>query len=547
MKIKYKFEAFILLAAIFIGGVLRLYNLGQYPLTNDEAALGYNAYSILKTGRDEHGQFLPVIFKSFGDWKPGLYVYLAAPFIYFVGLNEITVRLPSAILGIASIVLIYLLGNELFNRKVALFASLAIAVSPWHIQFSRGAWEANAALALLLVAIILFLKSFKNSWLFLLSAIFFALTLWTYQSAKLASALVLILLLIIYKNKLRLVKPRVVITSGVLGILISLPIILSVFSDKGGRIEVMSVFSYQRPQEYVEETILNQGDISRNSLSFKLFHSENFNLARGVFGRYFNYFSGRFLFFEGDWSSPRHTSPGSGYVLLIEIPLLLLGVSVLARRKNRAYWFIILWLLLAPISGAITQDSVHGIRALNMVIPLSFAIALGMFRIKNRILRLLIFGGYFYSVFLFIDSYFVQKNYENTYLYGYKEVVNEVLPLRDKYDKIIFDQSFDQPYIFFLFYGLKTDDIFEPENYQKQSFYVEKAKGDVGLVEQLGNIEFRPINWPADKTLENTILVGRESAFPLEEVDKVEDYNVSSIYYPSGERAFLVVQKNEMD
>jgi len=544
MNIKFKFEIVALVVVLILGAFLRFYKLGQFHLTNDEAALGYNAYSILKTGRDEHGQLMPVIFKSFGDWKPGLYVYLTVPFIALGGLTEVTVRLPSAFLGTASIILIYLLGNKLFNKRIALFAAFSLAVSPWHILFSRGAWEANVALSLLLIAIIFFLNSFKKSRLFLLSAVFFALTLWTYQSAKLASALVLISLLIIYKNKLHLIKMKTFVLSGLIGFLVALPVILSIFTGKGGRIEVMSVFSYERPESYIEETILSQENISRDSVIFQLFHSERFNLIKGVFGRYFNYFSGRFLFFEGDWSSPRHTSPGSGYILLVEIPLLLVGIYSLLREKGKARWFVILWLLLAPVSGALTLDAIHGVRALNMVVPLSLAIAFGVFSLKNKGLRLLIFAGYIYSLFLFADSYFVQKAYENTYLYGYKETVKEVLALEDNYDKVIFEQSFDQPYIFFLFYGAVSGyDIFDPTTYQEKSFYQPGQGGDVGLVSRLGKIEFRPINWSYDKSLENTLLVGREAAFPLEEVDKPEDYNVTSINYPSGQRAFLIISK----
>ena len=81
--------------------------LAKTPLLWDEAALGYNAYSISQTLRDEYGQFMPLIFKSFGDYKPGLYVYLAVPFVTIFGLNEISVRLPSIILGALSPILLF--------------------------------------------------------------------------------------------------------------------------------------------------------------------------------------------------------------------------------------------------------------------------------------------------------------------------------------------------------------------------------------------------------------------------------------------------------
>jgi len=161
---------------LFLALLLRLWKLGGIPphLTPDEASLGYNAYSILKTGRDEYGELLPIIFKSFGDFKPGLYVYLTVPFVAIFGLTESAVRLPSSLAGVAAVWLIYLFVNKLFEKqkKFSIFnfqfsigeiAAFLLAISPWHIHFSRGAWEANVSLTLSLAGIYLFLRSFKSA------------------------------------------------------------------------------------------------------------------------------------------------------------------------------------------------------------------------------------------------------------------------------------------------------------------------------------------------------------------------------------------------
>jgi 4-amino-4-deoxy-L-arabinose transferase-like glycosyltransferase len=102
-----------------VAAFLRLWYLGVNPphLTPDEASLGYNAYSILKTGRDEYGEILPIIFKSFGDYKPGLYVYATVPFVALFGLTEFAVRLPSAIAGVAAVWLLYLIINLMVNGQ----------------------------------------------------------------------------------------------------------------------------------------------------------------------------------------------------------------------------------------------------------------------------------------------------------------------------------------------------------------------------------------------------------------------------------------------
>src|SRR3990172_4288765 len=135
-----KKEIITLLAIIILAVVLRFYRLGTTPpsLYWDEASLGYNAYSILTTGRDEHGEFLPIArFIAFGDYKPPGYIYATVPSIALFGLNEFAVRFPSALAGTLTVLLTYLLVQELFNNKlnikhqtlnIASIAALLIAI-----------------------------------------------------------------------------------------------------------------------------------------------------------------------------------------------------------------------------------------------------------------------------------------------------------------------------------------------------------------------------------------------------------------------------------
>jgi len=205
MKIKtFIKKNWILIIFILIGSFLRLWKLSSIPpqLTTDEVALGYNAYSILKTGKDEYGKVLPLIFQSYGDYKPGLYIYSTIPSVAIFGLNEFSTRLPSALGGILTILLVYLIVKKLFkNNKLALISSLVTAINPWLIFFSRGAWEANFSLTLTLLGIYFFLLFLEKPKNLIFSAFFFALTLLTYQGAKLSSLLVLISLFVAFYKK----------------------------------------------------------------------------------------------------------------------------------------------------------------------------------------------------------------------------------------------------------------------------------------------------------------------------------------------------------
>src|SRR5256885_940381 len=85
-----------LVAILGLGLLLRVVWLSSFPagFNADEAAIGYNAYSLLQTGKDDYGTPFPLAFKSFGDFKPGLYFYFVWPFVAIFGLNELAVRLP---------------------------------------------------------------------------------------------------------------------------------------------------------------------------------------------------------------------------------------------------------------------------------------------------------------------------------------------------------------------------------------------------------------------------------------------------------------------
>ena len=178
----------VLVLILILAFRLRFYNLGSNPPSPywEEAAIGYDAYSILKTGKDFHGNSWPLIaFESFGDYKPSFYFYATVPSIAIFGLNTFAVRFPSLFFGSLTILLIYLLVKQFFkNSTVALGSALFLAISPWHIQFSRAGFEANLGLFLVVLGAWLFLKGIKKKiWLFP-AVLSWALSLYTYHANR---------------------------------------------------------------------------------------------------------------------------------------------------------------------------------------------------------------------------------------------------------------------------------------------------------------------------------------------------------------------------
>jgi 4-amino-4-deoxy-L-arabinose transferase-like glycosyltransferase len=518
----------ILIMIVMLAFTLRVYKLDQYPvgLTWDEPALAYNAYSILKTGKDEYGATLPMTFKSFGDYKPGFYIYTAVPSIALFGLNLFGIRFPSALAGVGSVIAIFFLTRMIFSQRknftaVPYLTSLLFAISPWSLNFSRGAWELNLALFCIIMAVIFLLKALENNFLkwSILAFVFFTFAFDTYHGAKVFLVPFLAGLIVILWSKISILPRKNKIISLLLVIFLLFPLFLS-FQGSANRAKTTGIFSYTRQDSVIEG--IKEQEVSNPEFNFAVFHSEILNTTRGLLERYFNHFSGKFLFFEGDWGSPRHSTPYMGVLYLIEIPFLIIGIGyLLAAKKDKKESLILWWLLTAPIPSAVTRDIVQAGRSSWMEVPLMIIIACGIWVtisfVKDKLPKLtklfslLIITGYLYCFSSYLDLYYVHFPILNSqgWNYGIEEVVNYIKDNKDKYQKIIFTQERGQPYIFYLFFTK-----YPPEIYQTKAKLTENPNGDVGTVDFLDNIEFRSSFWPADRDCHNCLIIDDEIGLP---------------------------------
>lgn len=508
----------ILLIILLLASVLRLWNLGGIPphLRNDEAALGYNAYSVLNTGRDEHGELLPIIFQSFGDWKMGFYVYFTVPFIAALGLNEETVRLPSALAGIVSVFLIYEIVNLLFvNKKLSLISAFIWTVSPLFIAFSRGAWEVNLSLVLTLAAILFFLKAANGTKkLLLVSAMFFGLSLLASHTAKLTTPILILILSMMFARQFRQTNKKLILLSILTVLMFAMPVGLSFIEGKTTRLTTLSIFSYY----------------------------SGLPLIQAIANRWFSLYTGSALFIKGD-ANPQHTAPNSGSFLLFDSIFLTIGLIELIRKGTRLQkFFVFPLLLLLPASSAFSIEGVNFERALPFFIPMVIVIALGinkfLEKIKERPTNVMLpFFALIYLIgyIFFLDQYFYHGPKKNdVWQYGYKEIFEKLSRLQSK--EIIVQQSFDHPYIFYLFYQR-----YNPQKYQNmvnQVFRPNQKGKDMGLVSGLENIRFADINWSGSKPDFGTIFVmpifklSQQSNFysNYQIIDEIKDLNGFSLF-----------------
>lgn len=449
----------IFLLALF----LRLYKLESYPvsLNWDEAAIGYNAYSISQTGKDEYGIVYPLLFKSFNDFKLPGYIYLDSIVISFLGLNEFSVRLPSAIFGTMAIPLFYLIAKELLSglkigstklsKNTPLIAAALLAISPWHIQFSRAAFEANVALTIFLAGIFLLIYGLKNKWAAYLSIPTLVFSIYFYYSQRLLAPLITISFLALFainlKNNL-----KAYLIGLLIGIVISIPIGISFLKPEGNkRISEVSILS---DQTIYSDTVFTQS--KSNNLLTSVFLNYKVPLALEFFHNYFSHFSWGFLFFSDD-PNPRQKIPLTGNLYLLEIVSLPLGLWLLLKfKKSSSKFFIFFWLAITPLAASLAKDSPHSLRALPMVAPILLISALGFQKLfTKKPLKIITLAVLLVSSSAYLVNYYYLYPNANSasWGYGYKQLFMELKKQEGSVDKIIISGANWKPYIYYLFYN----------------------------------------------------------------------------------------------
>ena len=532
----------ILYSILLLAFFLRFYRLGQVPpsLDWDEASLGYNAYSILKTGRDEYGKKFPLSIRSFGDYKPPLYVYLTIPSVAIFGLNEFAVRFPSAFFGTLTVLATYFLVKELFSDlvsqhpkiSVSLIASFLLAISPWHLQFSRVAFESNLGLSLTILGALFFLKGLKRPIFWPFSFLIFGLSLFSYHSNRLFVPLLIFGLCLIYKKEIWSKKKWFLCSFAIF--LLFFPPLLFELSSTLSRARAVSVFAQPK---LLERSIAKiEKDEESGFPLGRIIHNRRIVYALAFFKNYFSHFNLGWLFLTGD--IPRHHAPGMGVLYFFELPLIFLGILKLLEFSGKTRWVVFTWFLLAPTASSFSTGAPHAVRSLVFLPTFQIFTALGIFQTtewlkKGGLKRHFLLSTFYFllsmNIFYFLHQYFVHLNneYSAFWQYGYKEIVLEVAKKREKHPRVFVTTEYDQPYIFFLFY-LK----YSPQKYQEEIAGVSEFDR---YHREFDKFIFVPIGW--DRIPPDSLVVGTP--------DEVPDFaNIQKkIYFLDGKEAFRIALK----
>lgn len=454
MKKIIKYWQVILLAIILVSSLgLRTYRLSEVPpsLSWDEAAVGYNAFTIANWGRDEWGKLFPLTFKSFGDDKNPVHFYMTAITVKLFGLSEFSTRVSASIFGVFNVLLMYFLGKRLFKSNiVGITSAFLLALSPYALQFSRFNHELNFALFFFLLGLQLFFYSIeKKSKFLVVSFISFGISILSYHSAKIVVPPLFALLTIMYFKNLLKIKKIFIISIGLFMILIS-----SILVEP-------ALLGMSR----IQQTTIGDQEAVTTDL-YKKTHNKNLGKLEIMFFHYIVHFSPNYLFISGDPIS-RHSTGVIGEFYKIEIVFMLIGLIGILIKRSRLTILLLSWILLAPLpvapNGGLDNGGHAGramflLGSLNLLSAYGFSTLLSIF--KGRIIKIVILIVCLGSIiFQFVNysKYYYQEysiRYAIDWQYGMREIVKFVND-HNGYNSVYMTEMRSQPYIFFLYY-LKT-------------------------------------------------------------------------------------------
>lgn len=522
----------------FVGLFLRFLLLGKFPvhLSIDEVAIAYDSYSIGLTGKDQWGVSFPLAFRSIGDYKTPLLIYLMSPVMAVFGLSEFNTRFIIALIGSLSIIAVYLLVLEMINKKsVATLTALSLAVSPWHIQFSRATFEAVLGVFLVVCATIFFLKAVygESKLFYYVSAFLFALSLYAYHAQRLFVPLFLASLAVIYRQDL-LKKASYILRPIVVGMVLFLPLLPVLLSPQGQHRAKVTFIT----RDYELNRVLHEPGTRLSGLQ-KVFDNNILLTLDFWRERYLGYTDLNFIFRQGVKLTQPHV-PDVGLLHFIELPLFLIGAifvwrtSFLDRRKK---WLLFSWMIIGPSGASLANNEQHALRSLTLIpIPQIF-VAIGIWGVYKKVcnsfgkiaLGVFLIGGYLYGILYWSSVYFVHFpiQFSEFWMDGWKQAAIYAGRAHVNYDEVIVDPRFGTigpetvgvPYLYFLFYNHVN-----PKDFQQDPRRMEKSDSV-----NFGKYTFRSIDWVEDQHLNRRLFVGSHWVLPAQ-----EKYIVGRFYLKNG-------------
>jgi 4-amino-4-deoxy-L-arabinose transferase-like glycosyltransferase len=440
-----------LAAVLLLAAVLRLYALGDVPagLYCDEAGNGWNAYALGTAGIDENGTHWPLYVWSFAtSYKNPAFIYASILPVKLLGLSEFSVRLTAALFGIATVAAMFCLGRALFAPWVGFWSALFLAVCPWHLHFSRIAFE-------LIVFPFFFIAGFV------------LLIRFTHGRRTLPAGLALHAACVYAYAPAALFVPLFLLGFGLLFLLDLLrhwrQFLLALLVAAAVLAPAAVFFARQS----------TTGTVYFRRTTFVDFQQPWRPQLDRFLGNYQQFFAPRFLIQDGD-PIFRHAVRGFGEVYPFFIPFVLLGAGSALLRRDRASKLVLWWLALYPVAPSLMNEipsasrGIIGAPVLCLLAGLGFAATLRVLRWMAYWRRLgiavqaaaiaaaaAVLGP---QVAAYLHAYFVDyPTYAaltpGAFQFGYRDAIQYMESQRSQYDVLLLSATdTNQPQVFAQFY-----------------------------------------------------------------------------------------------
>ncbi|MGI6368754.1 MAG: ArnT family glycosyltransferase [Anaerolineae bacterium] len=315
--------------ALVMGAVVRTVRLGDFPpaLHFDEAVYGLMARQI-------GPGYWPVFFSGYTGREP-LYMYLMAGVFRLLGSTDVTLRLTSALIGIATLVALYWLGRELYGKRLGLLATGVMAGNYWAIAMSRNGYPNVLIPPLECLALVCLWRGYRDRrplWM-ALGGIFVGTVLYTYLAARLFPVtLVLYALYVLIVD-----RPRDGARLG--GAALAVGLAALVFAPLG-------LHFYHHPHDFMERAsqvlVFESGGGWADWLRMM---ARNYWANLGA------------LFVRGD-IRPLYNLPGKPILTPLLAPFLLIGLGVSLRRGREVAYGLLPILLVGMCLPAVLTDDI---------------------------------------------------------------------------------------------------------------------------------------------------------------------------------------------
>lgn len=567
-----KKQVILFITIILLALGVRVWKLSSAPasLYIDEIDLGYQARSLVETGKDYRGTLSPFFVRSFNSDRTPIPAMFTAITTVIFKTPELAVRMAPAILGTAGVALVFLLVKLWLGTKAGLVTALVLALSPWMIQFSRVGFEASSVLVVLLSGLTCFfywLKNKKKEKFFWMSIILLSLSVYTYRTMSLFTPFMFLALLIVYyQDILKLGLKKVLIAVGLVGLIMgSFLYATTLASADETRISQISIFSDPETAIWVQRNReISSGDLSDNtigkqaSLVSKIFYNKPLSWGDSLLNNYLTAFSTDFLFINGD-PNLRHSIPHWGMMIWLDILAIGFGIYFLIKNKKQKWvQFLTLWLLISPLASCLTTiGGNHAHRLFITAIPLLTLTGIGWYQFyqttiktkKGKLILLVVLLAWFGWWSRFYHSYTVHYpiNSARWFGSGYKEAMLTIKDIETEYDAVRLTDSQDPPMLYYFWWANVP-----PAEVQEygSNFSEETYKGT-----RLDKV--KPINWEEEMKIKECQTwdecIEKGTLYLLSTNEIKEDLRteeppqgiklIKVILYPDKEAAFYLVSR----